>query len=122
MSNIQTNYGRTINDYLSAVPNGDGLTEGITQAGNSMSKSEQILGEAFTANTDEDLAKVGAKLLGKSESEVKTMIKDGKLSAASIQNYATHKYESAQRSFSMLQKIKDRAHDMMMEIIRSIGR
>lgn len=122
MSAIDTQYGRTINDYLSVVPNGGRLTDGITQSANAMSRSEDLLGEAYTANTDEDIAKVGAKVLGISVEEAKKQVADKKLTAAGIQNLATHSYEAAQRSFSALQKIKDRAHEMMMEIIRTIGR
>lgn len=122
MTDIYTNYGRLISDNLAQV-NPNAVEDALVQAGGAMDGAEKLLGEAYSIGEEKDSVRALAiKLTGH---ETKGKDKNGndiEFSQTELQQLAQNKYEKVQRSFYSLEQLRQRAHELMMEIIKQIGR
>ena len=106
-----TDYGRNMNMNLMRT-NSDSLSDGLEAAANSYDHAEQVLGDAFVEGAGKDSKVLESLGLDKSKT----------YSDQYVQTRAQNYYQRIQTSFMTLQQLKTKAHDMMMEIIKTIGR
>jgi len=101
------NFSNKINDHLSQ--NGSWEQVGVTVGGH-LSSAEKNLQTAYSLSADDPGIKDLAKKLGLSSD----------ISLEGLRAVVKSRFESAQRSFSMLNQIMTNAHQTMMGIIQSI--
>lgn len=122
MTDIYTNYGRLIHNDLAEV-DPSGVEDALVQAGGSLDRAEELVGQAYAIGEEKDSLRALAKKLTGHETKGKD--KDGKdieFTQSELQQLAQNRYEKVQRSFYSLQQLRQRGHELMMEIIRAIGR
>lgn len=118
MTSINNSYGRYIDDLLSQPADKDAITSALVSSGNKLDASERLVGEAFTISDDEQSRKSFYKKLTGRDIKTGEQVPD----TTALQQLAMRKYDKSQQVFTTLQKLKEQAHEMMMQIIRMIGR
>jgi hypothetical protein len=107
-----TNLGNTVFEQLAASNTKDELADAQRTSGNHISKLEQDFAGAASLDNNPEEVSAWAKKNGYGD------VKNQSALISMIQS----KLDRSSQVFLTLQKVRDRAHDMMMEIIRSIGK
>jgi hypothetical protein len=107
-----TNLGNTVFEHLASSNTKDTLADAQRASGNHISKLEEDFAQAASLGSSPDEVSAWAKKNGYGD------VKNQNALISMIQS----KLDRSSQVFLTLQKVRDRAHDMMMEIIRSIGK
>jgi hypothetical protein len=107
-----TNLGNTVYSQLAASDTQNQLTDAQRVSGNHINKIETDLAGASSLENDPAKVSAWAKEHGYGD------VKNQNALISMIQS----KLDRSSQVFLTLQKVRDRSHDMMMEIIRALGK
>ena len=107
-----TNLGNTVYAELSLGDTQDQLADAQRVSGNSISSLEKELAEAASLDNNPEAVSKWAKDHGYGD------VKNQNALVSMIQS----KMDRSTQVFMTLQKARDRSHDIMMEVIRSLGK